>query len=496
MTIRPEDASAIRIATTRTLFGGHRMLFTELADYPLPSGHVTEWMPVARPEAFVSDNRRITAPHEHYLDGNASWLGGVLRIGLRLDESALRGALTDWAVRHEVLRTTVRRTHGLVERRTADADAVSWAPSETSIMVDTRGIHQQLVSTFDSVLNPHVWPHCRVVTIAGSVEPGDEHFTLVFAADHSVMDAYSLLTTIAELEHLYRCRFTGIDHGLAPAGSHIDLSDLDRAASDSVDAEHRAVHRWAEFFDRCGGDFPAFPLPTGSPTQATAEHQSGLGFQMIGPDQVAQIATACRQLGHSMQTGIVAAMAIASARMTGADHLRFAMPMHTRDQPDLALSMGWFIGIAPIEVDLRDIDISTPAGHAAAMSAAAASIHASKDLREIHVLRIAEHLGGTYRPRFVMSYLDCRFTPGMADWSEWRAQTLRSHATSDDEVYFWIGRDATGLTLSARFPSNHVATSAVHDFIRQVIAVLHEFATVATPAVGDVDMAAIQGAVR
>jgi hypothetical protein len=227
------------------------------------------------------------------------------------------------------------------------------------------------------------------------------------------------------------------------------------------------VRTWERFLAADGGQFPAFPLPIGAldaPHVAAFgtppySQQSGMSSWLLSADTAAVINAHSRRLGLNLQSAVLAALAVTTRELTDSATLRFAMPVHTRHESQYVESVGWYVGIIPVE-----IDIAGAATFGECMTAAAAAVSATKELSRYPYPRVAELLGHEAIPRFVVSYLDVRFVPGAQDWERWRAQTLRSAAHSDDEVYFWIARTPEGVTISARFPDNEVACTNMRVF--------------------------------
>ncbi|GAA1455706.1 condensation domain-containing protein [Williamsia maris] len=468
------------------------MEFTELADYPLPAGQLTEWTPrlVDDESAWVHDTRPLSYLHEDYCgrgstchpptapeDGHqrGSWLGAAFEIPHRHDPDAVARALTVWMRRHEVFRTTVSETRDddgvrLCRRSTSDVEVAGTVVGH--MRTGTR-VHEHLVGLFER-LSPLQWPHCLAVTIA-QTDSAEDSFVLVFGADHSVMDAYSMLLAIGEIQRIYECELAGQDPELPMAGSHLDFSVDERVVGQALDAEHRAVDVWSRFLARDEGRFPAFPLPVTGPSSSHRRHQSGTSSWVLSATQSDAINRRARESGHSMQSAVLAALALTTRTVAGADVTRFAMPMHTRNQAQYVSSVGWFVGMIPIEVDVRGVESFDDC-----LSRAGGAVTAHKDLAQFPYPRIAELIGVEEVPRFVVSYVDARFIPAAQDWSRWGARTLRGAAESDDEVYLWIVRSPKGISVSARFPSNPVATAGVHDYLNSFTAVLARLAAAGT----------------
>ncbi|MGN2639396.1 condensation domain-containing protein [Nocardia takedensis] len=457
--------------------GRIHMEFTELADYPLPAGTLTEWIPTADGADFSPDDRPLSCIHEdHCVRASArpdaahsnSWLGAVFEMPGPLDARALAEALRAWTVRHEALRTTVTATESGYIRTTCAPPAVRVTARAIGPLRTGTRVHQHITDFFGGGLAPTRWPHCLIVTI-GDIQPpfGDGGFLLVFGADHSVMDAYSMMLAIGEIQRLYRAARTGTPAALPAVASCADYGAVERAAAEELTADHPAVHRWRGFLDH-GRGFPTFPLDTVSHRRAPVRrYQSGLSTWVLTADQSEAIERRCRAAGHTVQSGVLAALAATTATLSGARTLRFAMPVHTRRDALEAHALGWYVGLVPIEIPI-------PAGAVFEdlLTDAAAAARIARPLARYPYPRIAGLLGSTAIPRFVVSYLDVRKIPDAARWRDWAVRPLRSGEADDDEVYFWIARSPDGVAVSARFPNNEVAAANVHRFIHTFASVL------------------------
>ncbi|MDL9945836.1 condensation domain-containing protein [Gordonia sp. ABSL11-1] len=469
------------------------MKFTELSDYDLPGGTVTEWTPVADvdPSHWDADARPLTYEHEDHIiraarardrgDAESSWLGAVFAIDRNLDPTAMERALLSWVRRHEAFRTTVSLVDAAsgvgVIRRTCGAESISIRRRPARI-VGADSIHAHLVDTFDGRLSPLVWPPCMVMTISDTDRsPADDGFLLVFAADHSVMDAYSMFLSINELRTLYDAELDGCEDGLPPTGSHVDFSSGNRRSGEELTENHPGVERWRRLLDATGGRLPTLGLPLREPLTAISppadivresdDRQHGWADVVATAGQMDALGTMCRANGHSTQTAVIATLALANQELTGNARLRAVMPMHTRHEAQFVESVGWYVGLGPLEVDLTGAETISDA-----LSAAAAGIAEAKRTSRLPYPRIAQLLGTSAEPEFVVSYLDLRFVPGASNWPRWRAQTLRGTSRSTTEVYLWIARTPTGLTVSTRHPGTATAAANVRLLIDTAAAIV------------------------
>ncbi|WP_084351673.1 condensation domain-containing protein [Millisia brevis] len=462
------------------------MKFTELAEYEFPEGRVTRFTP--RSDVPVRgwgvDARPLAYDHEHHVrgavrgNGKISWLGAVFEVHEPFDPQVLTRVLLAWHRRHEAFRTTV--TRGVDEagdyrpvRRTYSADGLTFASQDMGRFPRDE-VAAGLTAWFDDGLSPLDWPHCLVATITeiGACDREDR-FLLVFAADHSVMDAYSMLLSITELSRLYASEFHGRPVELPEIGSHVDFSARDRGIGAEIDGDHEAVRRWRHFLGEAGS-FPSLALPAGVAAVREGAGSDGVPQQgwvrkLADAEQMGTLATLSRAAGHTTQTAVIAALAVAHQELTGGSRLRLVMPMHTRHEARFLESVGWYVGIGPLEVD-----VSFAGTFRDALAAAAVGIAEAKRLSRLPYPRIAELLGTSAEPQFVVSYLDLRSMSGAGEWTDLRAQTVRSAARSDTEVYFWLARTSSGITASARFPAGAHVGAAITSLVSASCGVLRE----------------------
>lgn len=456
------------------------MEYTELADYPLPAGRLTEWVPRVDDDRWAPDPRGLSFTHQDHCERSApgSWIGTVFEIHRRYDVEAVRATIAAYMGRHEAFRTKVRRDEesGSWLRYTAPTDAVQVTDRAHNEPRTETQVFGHLHSWFGETVSPTAWPHFVLATIepddasrALSDGPG-ESFLLAFAADHSVMDAYSQIYAINEIDRLYAHALEGVDPELPEVGSYVDFSQAERTLGETLTGDHSAVRTWQDFLAVEDGRFPAFPLPVSvdrSPTGSGPAAQSSISSWLLTADKSDAFNAACRAAGYNMQAGILAALALTNVRLSGRTTLRTVMPMHTRDEQKWAAAVGWYVGILPMEIELDNARTFGEAIEAAATAGAA-----NKGLARMPYSKIAQILESTEIPRFVVSYIDLRFLPDADQWQGRKGRALRSNCHADDEVYFWVNRTLQGLNISARFPSSDVASTNVHRFITEFVAVL------------------------
>ncbi|MFC6010649.1 condensation domain-containing protein [Nocardia lasii] len=464
------------------------MEFTELADYPLPAGTVIEWTPVtSAATAWSPDTRALSHLHEEHCaragsaGGESSWLGAIFEVPLPFDEGAVRTTLRRWMARHDAFRTTADASaEQRFVRYTCDTDDIGVAARPVGHLRSGTRVYQHLTDFFGSRLSPTRWPHCLVATVSETGQGAG--FLLAFGADHSVMDAYSMMLAISEIQRIYRSELTGAPAELPEVGSYIDFGAEDRAVGATMTVDHPAVRHWERFLRHDSGRFPAFPLPIAPRVTHGRKglrrepfhrhtyrgtHQSGLSSWVLTTEQAERLQARSRAAGYTTQSAVFAALAATHRVLVGARPLRCAMPVHTRSTPAHAHAMGWYVGLLPLEIDHHGADTLEEL-----LARTATAIDSTKALAQYPFPRIADLLGCAEAPRFVVSYVDVRFVPDATRWQQWQVRPLRSGELSDEEVYLWIVRSPGGIAVSARFPSNEVAAATVHRFLNTFTAIL------------------------
>lgn len=226
---------------------------------------------------------------------------------------------------------------------------------------DPATIRTQLHSLFDDYTTPQLWPAYVFATLTHeSADPDDGSndasgesgpFTVFFGADHSIIDGYSIVLVAHEITALYEEERTGRPADLFPVGSYIDFGASERADASNLDVDHEAVQIWRTTLRESGGEVPKFPLPIGRRTTRTSP-QRRLSERWFDNDEATRFSERCRDADAGFFAGVLACFGQAASDLAGADHFRTVVPSHTRTGPMWAGSLGWFVGLRPIDLDL------------------------------------------------------------------------------------------------------------------------------------------------
>ncbi|MGS2810899.1 condensation domain-containing protein [Nocardia sp. MW-W600-9] len=457
------------------------MEYTHLSEFQIRPGTLSIWTPELPADAWQPDDRPLTSVHAGYCasvdpadprPGRGRWIGTVFEMDARLDRAAWRETLRRWHARHEGLRTTVgTEAAGEPRRLLAPAAAVGIAEQRVAELTDGARINEFLCDALELRLSPLVWPHLLAATVEHAAT-GD--FTVLVAADHSVMDAYSQAILILELRTLYREVLAGEPaRESATFGSAADFAVVERAAAADLDADSPAVATWREFLAGGDGTMPRFAPHTHRPAPADLA-QPSVSRRVLELDQLERVEAVLDQVRHRMSVAVFAALAVAHQRRFGAERMRTAMPIATR--PDLRWleSMGWFVNVVPV-----DIRVEPGAGMAAALESARTALRRSRTANDASWSRVLDILGVQDAPRFGISFLDIRVLPGYELVADLRGRTLRAESYSTDEVFLWVVRAADGLYVSTRYPAGMPAEvmdeflTAFGEALSEVTAAVH-----------------------
>ncbi|GAB3129024.1 hypothetical protein GCM10027289_09990 [Tsukamurella serpentis] len=479
------------------------MQFTELSAYPLRPGELRNWTPTRGPAArWRDDPRRPSHVHEAHLrsalsilqrrhidGGRESWLGIAVEFDEPLSIPGLRTALRAWIDRHEVLRTHVFIEDGLPRRRSAQPATVDLKVQTVGTYHSTEPLAEQLLGEFDRSTAPLTWPAYLFSTVSR-----EDSFTLFFAADHSLLDGYSLILSPHELREFYREAVHGTTAQLFPAGSYVNYSDTDRQSADRATADHPAAQMWNEYLTETAFAPSAFPMPLlpvsakllADETRAALGHdpdgvprlpQSAVNFHLLDDDRANNFTRVCSESGATLVTGVLACMAKINTDLGFGPVFRCAVTRHTRDAEQWIAALGWFVGVAPFRLDTTG---TRTFGELAQRSQS--EWRRSKAGSTLPYLRIGEVLAAPAPPpRFVVSFMDTRSAPGSEVNDAGAAAALRSRDYSLDDVYLWMLRTPSGLHVAARFPGFETARRSVTLYLGALRSMLTEIgdATVA-----------------
>ncbi|RPA12253.1 condensation domain-containing protein [Gordonia sp. OPL2] len=447
------------------------MKFIQIRDEPIEPGGLVEWTPYVPGGlgAWDHDSRLTSHNHEQHLrsafeyrlrtrreGGRESWLGVSIEFDEPLSIPAIRATLMRWIDRHEVLRSHVVIKGDGLQRLSTDPGTVKLKMGRIGWYTQSGPLIEQIAGAFDRATAPLHWPAYMFATVGR-----EESFTLLFAADHSLVDGYSLIMAQHELVTLYRAARAHTEADLPEVGSYVDFGAQERRLADQTGADHPAVGTWTSFLQAGRGGMPALGVdrrgaeadgvdldaPGPDPSDESAIAQQSLYGLILDDDAANRFTAVCSQAGGTLTAGLLAAFALVHHQRTGDAEFRCVLPRHTRDDARWLTALGWFVAVAPFCIDVSD----SPTFDQAVVRATA-ELKRSRQGAALPFLRVAELIGHGGEPLFVISFIDTRYAPGAAEADAGRAKVLRSHSYAPHEVYIWMNRTPGGLRVSSRFP--------------------------------------------
>jgi mycolipenoyl-CoA---2-(long-chain-fatty acyl)-trehalose mycolipenoyltransferase / long-chain-acyl-CoA---trehalose acyltransferase len=415
----------------------------------------------SRPPAYIQEAHIRTARAFRQLGRHIPiWVGTAFDIPGYVDLDILESTLQLWTRRHETLRSGFHWVSDDLRRFTLDAHHVALQRHVVGDFARAEDLCQYLQSRFDAATDSLSWPSFIYAAVIR-----DDSTSVYLAFDHINVDAYSLQLMAAEIHDLYAASVEGRAAEPPEVSSYADFCAIERAQADQIDDSHEIVARWREFVASCDGMLPTFPLDLGV-VPGELPQQTILAEMLVDDSDAAGFDAYCRRSGGILP-GILAISSIAVLEVGGRPTCRIVVPLHTRVRSQWSESVGWYVGVAPIEIptaqaqDFRGV-----------LEMARDALRTNRSLARVPIARILHLLGSDFRPASpdlfsLISYVDARAVPGADRWAEWNASTLvrMSHG---DQVGVWFTRIHEGLQVACHYPDTDIAHKNILRFVEEL----------------------------
>ncbi|MFF0522326.1 non-ribosomal peptide synthase/polyketide synthase [Actinomadura nitritigenes] len=272
----------------------------------------------------------------------------MLRLRGELDVEALERALSEIAIRHEVLRTTVATTpEGVAIQNIRAPSRLALALVDLSHLTPEQALVRareladtEAMAPFDLAAAPPV----RTKLIR--VSPQDHVLSL--ALHHIVSDQWSAGILHRELSTLYEAFSTGRPSPLEP----LPLQYGDYAAWQRRRLSGETLDRHLAYWQDRLNDLPPLQMPTDRPRPAHRDTAGAL-HEFAVPSAIADgLRQLSRDAGCSMFMTLLAAFTAVLARYTGQDDIAVGTPTAGRTHPDCERLIGFFINTLVLRTDL------------------------------------------------------------------------------------------------------------------------------------------------
>ncbi|SPK70244.1 conserved protein of unknown function (plasmid) [Cupriavidus taiwanensis] len=463
------------------------MKFADMLSVILSPGHLTIWRacaPHVSDPHWTADARRPSYVQEAHITyaletaGNGplqpSWLVCMFDLPGEFNAVAFTEALRAWVTRHEALRSQFIVAPSAPPgerfiRTTLPADAVRIRPSAAADFTDGRKLSRYLENLFDSEVLAIGWPSYLWATVSRP-----QATTVYVAADHTLMDCYSILHTTYEIQLLYASahassRSTAASILPEQPPSYLDFAEAERSAAGALNAEHESIARWRTFLSESGGRLPQFPASVSEATESPADQPSGY-TELLNASDALSFGRVCRTLEGNSFAGLLACLAKVGQEICSSNVFRTMVPVNTQTE-QFQFSIGWYVGMGPVAFSIKQTD-----SFGEVVRSAVAGLDGLRDIARIPLPRVAELLGQPLRDPFMVSYMDLRHTPGASNWNTWGTTVFRSRCTDPDEVFFWFIRTHDGFHVSYRHPATKLAGIAIPHYVERTKELLRSVA--------------------
>ncbi|EGX54534.1 non-ribosomal peptide synthetase, partial [Streptomyces zinciresistens K42] len=293
---------------------------------------------------------------------------GAVELDGPLDVDSLVAALRQLAVRHEVLRTSLRQIDGELRQVVAPEPEVPLTRIDTADLEPV--IDAETRRAFDLTAGP-LW-HVTVVSTAPA------HHVVVMSLHHAIADGWSLDLILREIAERYGTLLRTPDaQPLPPAPvQYAEAAAWQRATAPAELAFWRS--------HLAGASSAGLPTDRPRPPQQTF---TGASVPLALPQDA--LASAARAADTTGFTVLAAALAIVLAKLTDRYDVTVGIPVAGRDHPDTAEVVGYLVDTLPLRL------LPAPSG---SLAEALATTRALMDDVRAHPRIPLEQLLGELRP--------------------------------------------------------------------------------------------------
>ncbi|BCJ50221.1 hypothetical protein Asp14428_16960 [Actinoplanes sp. NBRC 14428] len=278
--------------------------------------------------------------------GNTAYTVSLpLRLRGRLDEDALRRALSGTVARHETLRTTFHLVEGELCQRVEPAQPFDLTVRDLTA-VPRAGRDAAAVALADEQTGRPFrldrGPLLRVVL--GRFD--DEDHVLCLLCHHIVCDGQSMGILFAELSARYRGDAASLPPLPIQFGDHAE-AERERLDGTSL---RKSLKRWRDVLD---GAPELLELPSSRSRPAVQGYAADSVASPIDARVWAGVQRVAREHRVSGYMALLAAYAALLSRLTGSDDLVIGSPSAGRGRRELEPLIGMFVNTLPLRIDLR-----------------------------------------------------------------------------------------------------------------------------------------------
>ncbi|WP_328968127.1 non-ribosomal peptide synthetase [Streptomyces sp. NBC_00239] len=261
-----------------------------------------------------------------------------------LDLGLLQRALDGVVARHEALRTTFALHPDGPRQHVHPALTVPLAVTDLrdlpEVERDARAAQltqERAVEPFDLAAGP--------LLRAEAFRLADDRTTLLFVVHHIIWDGWSAEVFECELLEFHRA----LTEDRAPVLPELTTQYADWAEEEQYTSYEEHLAHWKQSLH---GAPTLLELPGDRPRPAERSQRGATEPFGLVPGTAARVRELAEQEGVTPYTVQLAAFALLMGRWTGTDDLLVGTPVTTRNRPELADLLGYFVNLLPLRVRL------------------------------------------------------------------------------------------------------------------------------------------------
>lgn len=418
-----------------------------LQRHHLPSGLLSTWS--AAPASSQPDDR-LPSPDQRgrvlgcsaktALPEASPWIAWQVRLPYATRESVAE-TLRRYVDRHESLRSELELVDGDVRRR-LHGHGTTWSVIDSVPQASQDRVYSDVVAHFNHVATPLGWPTFGFVTV-GALAGDPEGVLLLAGFDHVSYDGVSGYRAMVEVHDLHEQVRRGEPAG-PPAPSYVDHAHAEAMRARDLSPADPRLAAWKALLD--GDDLAG--LPTSSGVVRGERHRNEyLHLPVATSAETDELAALAKAQGCPPGVALTALFLRAVAAL-GDPHIHCLFSVHGRPGREWMDSAGWFAGVAPLQVRLRDTTSVTRC-----IEQVARAFTESTSASGLSLPTVAAALGHPVEPSMVVSYLSAASFPGHDRWAEIDCGTYVAPTPPSDQLHVWISRMPSGTALDVRAPA-------------------------------------------
>ncbi|HKT50848.1 MAG TPA: amino acid adenylation domain-containing protein, partial [Candidatus Angelobacter sp.] len=285
-----------------------------------------------------------------------------------LDRTALRRALNQIVVRHEVLRTVFALVDGKPLQRIANERDSRFHLTEHDLR-EYDGATAELDRLISEEASTPIDLQAGPLIRGRLIRQGNEEYVLLITIHHIVSDAWSFGLFSKELSALYGAYVRGEEDGLPK----LEIQYADYAVWQRKRMEGDVPGKQAEYWKRALAGAPeVLQLPTDHVRPEQQSYSGAAVTLMLDEELTAGLRGLSRKHKTTLYMTVLAGWAALLARLSGQDEVVIGTPAANRNRVEIERLIGFFVNTLALRLGVSDSsDVGTLLAHVKSQAVAA-----------------------------------------------------------------------------------------------------------------------------